>query len=160
MLCSADFVTVRVQKYPLAKKKHSLEFMREIPHLRARTNTIGGSTFFFFFWATPLRRLWAHGWAPLTHAGVLRVRDTAASAIRDFFHENGFIELHTPILTSSDCEGTCDEQRSFFRAVTMTLTPTGQHTHTHTRHTRHTRHTHTRRWRAVHGLGADARLVQ
>lgn len=66
------------EKYPLAKKKHSLEFMREIPHLRARTNTIGG---------------------------VLRVRDTAASAIRDFFHENGFIELHTPILTSSDCEG-------------------------------------------------------
>jgi len=36
---------------------------------------------------------------------MLRVRDTAASAIRDFFHQNGFVELHTPILTSSDCEG-------------------------------------------------------
>ncbi|ELR14680.1 asparagine-tRNA ligase [Acanthamoeba castellanii str. Neff] len=88
------------EKYPLAKKKHSLEFMREIPHLRARTNTIGG---------------------------VLRVRDTAASAIRDFFHENGFIELHTPILTSSDCEGTCDEQRprEFFDR-TVGLTVSGQ----------------------------------
>jgi len=66
------------EKYPLAKKRHSLEFLREIPHLRVRSNTIGG---------------------------MLRVRDTAASAIRDFFHQNGFVELHTPILTSSDCEG-------------------------------------------------------
>jgi asparaginyl-tRNA synthetase len=82
---------------------------------------------------------------------VLRVRDTAASAIRDFFHENGFIELHTPILTSSDCEGTFDETTFFLsRRFTMTLTPTGQHTHTH--HTHETQHN-------THSLGAGEQFT-
>jgi hypothetical protein len=66
------------EAYPLAKKRHSFEFLREIPHLRPRTNTFGA---------------------------VMRVRDAAAFGIRQFFKKHGFIEIHTPILTSSDCEG-------------------------------------------------------
>jgi len=64
--------------YPLQKKRHSFEFLRTIAHLRTRTNTFGA---------------------------VLRVRDTAARAIRGFFHARGFVELHAPIITASDCEG-------------------------------------------------------
>ena len=64
--------------YPLQKKRHSLEFLRTIAHLRPRTNTIGA---------------------------VLRVRNAAARAIHDFFQERGFLYLHTPIITASDAEG-------------------------------------------------------
>ncbi len=64
--------------YPLQKKRHSLEFLREIAHLRPRTNTIGA---------------------------VARVRHTLAQAIHRFMDENGFFYVHTPIITSSDCEG-------------------------------------------------------
>lgn len=64
--------------YPLAKKKHSLEFLRSIGHLRARTNTIGA---------------------------VARVRNALAFATHKFFQERGFIYVHTPIVTASDCEG-------------------------------------------------------
>jgi asparaginyl-tRNA synthetase len=64
--------------YPLQKKRHSFEFLRTIAHLRTRTNTFGA---------------------------VLRVRDAAARAIREFFHQHGFVELNAPIITASDCEG-------------------------------------------------------
>ncbi len=64
--------------YPLQKKRHSVEFLREIAHLRPRTNLIGA---------------------------VMRVRSVASFAIHKFFNENGFIYVHTPIITTSDCEG-------------------------------------------------------
>ncbi|SKA69070.1 asparaginyl-tRNA synthetase [Eubacterium uniforme] len=64
--------------YPLQKKRHSFEYLRTIPHLRARTNT---------FQAT------------------FRVRSLIAYAIHKFFQERGFVYVHTPIITGSDCEG-------------------------------------------------------
>ena len=66
------------EKYPLQPKKHSLEFLREIAHLRFRTNTFGS---------------------------VFRVRHSLAFAIHQFFNEKGFVYLHTPIITASDAEG-------------------------------------------------------
>ena len=66
------------EKYPLQPKKHSLEFLREIAHLRFRTNTFGA---------------------------IFRVRHTLAFAIHKFFNDKGFIYLHTPIITASDAEG-------------------------------------------------------
>jgi len=65
-------------EYPLQKKRHSFEFLRTIAHLRARTNTFGA---------------------------VLRVRNAASRAIHEFFQSRGFLHLHTPIITASDCEG-------------------------------------------------------
>ena len=65
-------------EYPLQKKRHSLEYLRTIAHLRPRTNTF---------------------------SAVFRVRSAAAYAIHKFFQENGFVYAHTPILTGSDCEG-------------------------------------------------------
>lgn len=66
------------ETYPLQKKGHTLEFLREIAHLRPRTNTFGA---------------------------VLRIRHHMAQAIHRFFHEKGFFYVHTPIITGSDCEG-------------------------------------------------------
>ncbi|MCD6332506.1 MAG: asparagine--tRNA ligase [Bacteroidales bacterium] len=66
------------EKYPLQKKRHSMEFLREIAHLRPRTNTFGA---------------------------VFRIRHHMAYAIHQYFNENGFFYLHTPIITGSDCEG-------------------------------------------------------
>jgi asparaginyl-tRNA synthetase len=66
------------EKYPLQPKKHSLEFLREIAHLRFRTNTFGA---------------------------VFRIRHALAFAVHDFFNRKGFIYLHTPIITASDAEG-------------------------------------------------------
>lgn len=66
------------EKYPLQPKKHSLEFLREIAHLRFRTNTFGS---------------------------VFRVRHALAFAIHEFFHKKGFLYMHTPIITASDAEG-------------------------------------------------------
>ncbi len=66
------------ETYPLQKKRHSFEFLRTIAHLRPRTNTIGA---------------------------VTRVRNALAFATHLFFQERGFIYLHTPIITASDCEG-------------------------------------------------------
>lgn len=65
-------------EYPLQKKGHSLEFLREIAHLRPRTNTFGA---------------------------ILRVRSVLAYAIHRFFNEKGFVYLNTPLITESDCEG-------------------------------------------------------
>ena len=64
--------------YPLQKKRHSLEYLREIAYLRPRTNTF---------------------------SAVFRIRSEAAFAIHQFFNENGFVYVHTPIITGSDCEG-------------------------------------------------------
>ena len=64
------------EKYPLQPKKHSLEFLREIAHMRFRTNTFGS---------------------------VFRVRHSLAFAIHQFFNDKGFVYLHTPIITSSRC---------------------------------------------------------
>ncbi|MCB9493784.1 MAG: asparagine--tRNA ligase [Epsilonproteobacteria bacterium] len=66
------------EAYPLQKKHHTLEFLREISHLRARTNTIGA---------------------------VARVRNALSFATHKFFQEKNFLYIHTPIVTESDCEG-------------------------------------------------------
>lgn len=65
-------------EYPLQKKRHSFEFLREIAHLRPRSNTF---------------------------SAVFRIRSLAAFAIHKFFQERGFVYTHTPIITGSDCEG-------------------------------------------------------
>ncbi|ASP47158.1 asparagine--tRNA ligase [Cognaticolwellia beringensis] len=64
--------------YPMAAKKHSLEYLREVAHLRPRTNIIGA---------------------------VARIRNTLSQAVHRFYHEQGYIWISTPILTGSDCEG-------------------------------------------------------
>ena len=66
------------EKYPLQPKKHSFEFLREIAHLRPRTNTFGA---------------------------VMRVRHAMAFAVHQFFNDRGFTYVHTPIITGSDAEG-------------------------------------------------------
>jgi len=66
------------QTYPLQKKGHSMEFLREIAHLRLRTNTFGA---------------------------VFRVRHNMAYAIHKYFHDRGFFYFNTPLITASDCEG-------------------------------------------------------
>ncbi|MDR0869264.1 MAG: asparagine--tRNA ligase [Planctomycetaceae bacterium] len=70
--------TADAAAYPLQKKGHSLEFLRSLAHLRVRTNTFGA---------------------------VARVRNTVSFSIHQFFQENGFFYVHTPIITASDCEG-------------------------------------------------------
>jgi len=64
--------------YPISPKRHTMEYLREVAHLRPRTNVIGA---------------------------VSRVRNTVAQSIHRFFHENGFYWIHTPIITGSDTEG-------------------------------------------------------
>jgi asparaginyl-tRNA synthetase len=66
------------ESYPIQQKRHTLEYLREVAHLRPRTNTIGA---------------------------VTRVRHCLSQAIHRFFHENGFFWIHTPIITASDAEG-------------------------------------------------------
>ncbi len=66
------------EKYPLQPKRHSMEFLREIAHLRIRTNTFGA---------------------------VMRIRHSLAYAIHHFFHERGFFYFHSPVITGSDAEG-------------------------------------------------------
>jgi asparaginyl-tRNA synthetase len=70
--------TADAETYPLQKKRHSFEYLREIAHLRPRTNTFGA---------------------------VMRVRSRLAYAIHQFFNDRGFVYLNTPIITTSDCEG-------------------------------------------------------
>jgi len=78
------------ETYPLQKKGHSLEFLRTIAHLRPRTNTFGA---------------------------VLRIRHHMAFAIHNYFNSKGFVYLHTPIITASDCEGA----GQMFRVTTLDL---------------------------------------
>ncbi|NTV91252.1 MAG: asparagine--tRNA ligase, partial [Clostridiales bacterium] len=77
-------------EYPLQKKRHSFEFLRTIAHLRPRTNT---------------------------YSAVFRLRSAAAFAIHRFFQEKGFVYVHTPIITSSDCEGAGE----MFRVTTFDI---------------------------------------
>jgi len=78
----ADAVTVYgeadPETYPLQKKRHSFEFLRSLGHIRTRTNTLGA---------------------------VMRVRNTCANAVHQFFQQQGFLWVHTPIITTNDCEG-------------------------------------------------------
>ena len=78
------------EKFPLQPKKHSLEFLREIAHLRFRTNTFGS---------------------------VFRVRHSLAFAVHTFFNDRGFVYLHTPIITASDAEGAGEMFRVWLRRV-------------------------------------------
>ena len=66
------------ESYPIAKKRHSFEYLRTVAHLRPRTNTFGA---------------------------MARLRNTLAHGIHDFFHREGFLWINTPIITASDCEG-------------------------------------------------------
>jgi asparaginyl-tRNA synthetase len=76
------------EEYPLQKKRHSFEKLREWAHLRPRTNTFGA---------------------------IARVRNRVCRSIHDFFQEDGFLYLHTPIITASDCEGA----GAMFRVTTI-----------------------------------------
>lgn len=76
--------------YPLQKKGHTLEFLRTIAHLRPRTNTFGA---------------------------VLRIRHAMAFAIHKYFNDKGFVYLHTPLITASDCEGAGE----MFQVTTLDL---------------------------------------
>ena len=77
-------------EYPLQKKRHSVEYLRTIQHLRPRTNLF---------------------------SATFRVRSVAAHAIHTFFQERGFVYVHTPIITASDCEGAGE----MFRVTTLDL---------------------------------------
>ena len=89
----ADEITVEgvsAPDYPLQKKRHSVEFLREQAYLRPRTNLF---------------------------SAVFRIRSAAAFAIHRFFHERGFVYVHTPLITASDCEGAGE----MFRVTTLDL---------------------------------------
>ncbi|MBS5432513.1 MAG: asparagine--tRNA ligase [Firmicutes bacterium] len=81
---------VSTPDYPLQKKRHSVEFLRTIQHLRPRTNLF---------------------------SAVFRVRSVAAQAVHEFFQGRGFVYVHTPIITGSDCEGAGE----MFRVTTLDL---------------------------------------
>jgi asparaginyl-tRNA synthetase len=83
------------ESYPLQKKRHSFEKMREWAHLRPRTNTFGA---------------------------IARVRNTVCDSIHRFFQEDGFLYIHTPLITASDCEGAGE----MFRVTTLDLTSVPQ----------------------------------
>ena len=76
--------------YPLQKKRHSVEFLRTIQHLRPRTNLF---------------------------SAAFRVRSVAAHAVHCFFQDQGFVYVHTPIITGSDCEGAGE----MFQVTTLDL---------------------------------------
>jgi len=82
--------TADAENYPLQKKRHSFEFLREIAHLRPRTNTFGA---------------------------IARVRNALSMAIHRFFQDRGFIYVHTPIISTSDCEGAGE----MFQVTTLDL---------------------------------------
>lgn len=78
------------ETYPLQKKRHSFEFLRDIGHLRSRTNTL---------------------------SAVFRVRNACSAAVHQFFQERGFLWVHTPIISASDCEGAGE----MFNVTTLNL---------------------------------------
>lgn len=87
---SVNILGISSPDYPLQKKRHTLEFLRTIPHLRPRTNTFNA---------------------------VFKIRSEAAFAIHKFFNERGFVYVHTPIITGSDCEGA----GAMFQTTTLDL---------------------------------------
>ena len=78
VVSSLEVLGISDESYPLQKKGHSLEFLRQIAHLRGRTNTFGA---------------------------VFRVRNVLSRLVHKFFQDRGFIWAHTPLITASDCEG-------------------------------------------------------
>jgi asparaginyl-tRNA synthetase len=84
------------ETYPLQKKQHSFEFLRTLAHLRPRTNTFGA---------------------------VARLRNRVSRSIHDFFQERGFLYIHTPIITASDCEGAGE----MFKVTTLDLANPPRH---------------------------------
>lgn len=82
--------TAPAETYPLQKKRHSFEFLREIAHLRPRTNTFGA---------------------------IARIRNILSMAVHHFFQEHGFVYVHSPIITTSDCEGAGE----MFQVTTLPL---------------------------------------
>ena len=82
--------TADVESYPLQKKRHSFEFLRTIAHLRPRTNTFGA---------------------------IARVRNCVCNSIHGLFQEEGFLYVHTPVITASDCEGAGE----MFQVTTLPL---------------------------------------
>ena len=87
---SIEVLGTSCPEYPLQKKRHTLEFLRSMPHLRPRTNTFNA---------------------------VFKIRSEAAFAIHNFFNERGFVYVHTPIITGSDCEGA----GAMFQVTTLDL---------------------------------------
>lgn len=87
---SVEIEGVSTPDYPLQKKRHSLEYLRTIAHLRPRTNLF---------------------------SAVFRVRSVAAAAIHEYFQQKGFVYVHTPIITGSDCEGAGE----MFRVTTLDI---------------------------------------
>ncbi|MBQ3116253.1 MAG: asparagine--tRNA ligase [Clostridia bacterium] len=87
---SIEVLGTSTPDYPLQKKRHTLEFLRTMPHLRPRTNTFNA---------------------------VFKIRSEAAFAIHSFFNERGFVYVHTPIITGSDCEGA----GAMFQVTTLDL---------------------------------------
>ncbi|NXG70642.1 SYNM protein, partial [Baryphthengus martii] len=98
--------------FPLKmKRRHPLEYIRQFPHLRCRSNTLGS---------------------------LLRIRSEATAAIHSFFQDNGYVHIHTPIITSNDCEGAGElfqiqvswsrqpEEKTHFFDVPAFLTVSGQ----------------------------------
>ncbi|MBN2217479.1 MAG: asparagine--tRNA ligase [Pirellulales bacterium] len=88
--------TADPETYVLQKKRHSFEFLRTIAHLRPRTNTFGA---------------------------IARVRNCVCRSIHDFFQEEGFLYIHTPIITASDCEGAGE----MFQVTTLDLANPPKH---------------------------------
>ncbi len=86
--CEIAVEGISAPEYPLQKKRHSVEFLRSIAHLRPRTNLF---------------------------SATFRVRSVAAQAIHDFFQNNGYVYVHAPIVTASDCEGAGE----MFRVTTL-----------------------------------------
>ncbi len=82
------------ESYPLQKKRHSFEFLRTIAHLRPRTNSLGA---------------------------IARIRSSLSHAVHQFFQDNGFILVHTPIITTIDCEGAGE----MFRVMAPSFTSPG-----------------------------------
>lgn len=87
---SIEILGASTPDFPMQKKRHSLEFLRTLPHLRPRTNTFNA---------------------------VFKIRSEAAFAIHKFFNERGFVYVHTPIITGSDCEGA----GAMFQVTTLDL---------------------------------------
>lgn len=87
--------TADPQSYPLQKKRHSFEFLREIAHLRPRTNTFGA---------------------------IARVRNALCASIHNYFQSRGFLYIHTPVITTNDCEGAGTQ----FQVTTLDLAKLAQ----------------------------------
>lgn len=85
-----DIVNVADSDYPLQKKRHSFEYLRTVAHLRPRTNTFNA---------------------------VFRIRSVAAFAIHEYFQNNGYVYVNTPIITCADCEGSAE----MFKLTTLDL---------------------------------------